>query len=155
MATSRGYLIDTNILVRISQYNDPRHHLIQAALDELNHREADLYFSLQNLTEFWNVCTRPQEKNGYGLSIAETALHLAAIEGVMTYLPDTEQVCSIWRSLVIANNVRGVQVHDAHLAATMLAHGVTHILTLNQADFLRYAGLQAVHPSQLLSQASD
>jgi predicted nucleic acid-binding protein len=70
----------------------------------------------------------------------------------MILLPDAGQVYSIWRTLVIANNVRGVQVHDAHLAATMLAHGVTRILTLNQPDFLRYAGLEAVHPGQLLAQ---
>jgi hypothetical protein len=31
----------------------------------------------------------------------------------------------------------------------MQAHGVTHILTLNQPDFLRYSDLKAVHPSQV------
>ena len=67
----------------------------------------------------------------------------------MTFLPDNEEVYSIWRQLVIANDVRGVQVHDARLAAIMQAYGVTHILTLNQPDFLRYANLQAIHPSQL------
>jgi predicted nucleic acid-binding protein len=38
---------------------------------------------------------------------------------------------------VIANKVRGVQVHDARLAAIMQAYGLTRILTLNQPDFLR------------------
>lgn len=50
---------------------------------------------------------------------------------------------------MIANDVRGVQVHDAHLVAIMLAYGLTKILTLNQPDFLRYADIQAVHPNQL------
>jgi predicted nucleic acid-binding protein len=69
----------------------------------------------------------------------------------MTFLPDIEQVYSIWRESVVTNNVRGVQVHDARLAAVMRAFGVTRILTLNQSDFLRYAGIQAVHPNQVQS----
>jgi predicted nucleic acid-binding protein len=51
--------------------------------------------------------------------------------------------------LVTDHNVRGVQVHDARLAAIMHAYGLNHILTLNQQDFLRYPGIQAVHPNQI------
>jgi len=40
-------------------------------------------------------------------------------------------------------------VHDARLAAAMLVHGIGHILTLNVADFSRYSGLTAVHPSSV------
>ncbi len=35
----------------------------------------------------------------------------------------------------------GKQVHDANIAATMLAHGITRLLTFNVADFQRFAGL--------------
>ena len=35
----------------------------------------------------------------------------------------------------------GKQVHDANIVATMLAHGETRLLTFNQADFRRFAGL--------------
>ena len=49
---------------------------------------------------------------------------------------------------MVAHHVRGVQVHDARLAAIMQAYGLTHILTLNQPDFLRYANLQAILPSK-------
>jgi predicted nucleic acid-binding protein len=67
----------------------------------------------------------------------------------MTFLPDSEDVYLAWRQLVMVNQVRGVQVHDARLVAIMQAYGLTRILTLNQPDFLRYANIQAVHPSQL------
>ena len=67
----------------------------------------------------------------------------------MTFLPDSEEVYSIWRRLVMAHDVRGVQVHDARLAAIMQAYGLTRILTMNQPDFLRYENVQAIHPSQL------
>ena len=104
---------------------------------------------MQNVAEFWNVCTRPAERNGYGLTIAETNQRVEYIENTMTFLPDNERVYSIWRQFVIANNVRGVQVHYARLAALMRAYSLTHILTLNQPDFLRYSDIQAVHPNQI------
>ena len=149
-----GYLIDTNILLRLFRRLDSQHQLIKTALKELNGQGTGLYFSLQNIAEFWNVCTRPAERNGYGLSVPETNRCVEEIERTMTFLPDNEQVYSIWRRLAMANNVRGVQVHDARLAAIMQVYGLTHILTLNQPDFLRYASLQAIHPSQLQPSAS-
>jgi predicted nucleic acid-binding protein len=45
--------------------------------------------------------------------------------------------------------VSGVQVYDARLAAAMIVHNVTHILTFNTSDFARYApeGIVAVDPT--------
>jgi predicted nucleic acid-binding protein len=146
-----GYLIDTNILLRLSRLQDPEHKVVKIALDELNRKGVALCFALQNIAEFWNVCARPAKQNGYGLANAETSTLLEFIETTMTFLPDTEQVYSIWRRLVITHNVRGVQVHDARLVAVMMAHGINQILTLNQTDFVRYAHLHAIHPSQLQS----
>jgi predicted nucleic acid-binding protein len=151
MAPGAGYLIDTNVLLRLSRDDDPQHDLVRGAMDWLDRQGADFFFTLQNVVEFWNVCTRPAAANGFGLSVEETALEIRSIEKVMIFLPDNAQVYSIWRRLVVEHNVRGVQVHDAHLAATMQAHGVGRILTLNRPDFLRYADVQAVHPSAVAS----
>jgi predicted nucleic acid-binding protein len=51
-----------------------------------------------------------------------------------------------------SNGVSGVQVHDARLAAAMYVHGVTYILTLNVADFSRFAGLTPLHPQNATAQ---
>jgi predicted nucleic acid-binding protein len=149
MASEPGYLIDTNILLRLFRTESPLRPMIKATLSKLNGRGTGLYFSLQNIAEFWNICTRPTERYGYGLTIAETQACVEELEPTMTFLPDTSEVYSIWRQLVIANNVRDVQVHDARLAAIMRAYGVSRILTLNQPDFLRYPDIQAIHPSQV------
>ncbi len=52
---------------------------------------------------------------------------------------------------MVAYGVSGVQVHDAHLVAAMLANGITHILTFNAADFTRYtgAGIVVVDPESI------
>jgi len=149
IAAALGYLIDTNVLLRLFRKDDPQYQLIKAVLRELNWQGSALYFSLQNIAEFWNVCTRPPERNGYGLSIDETNECVEELERTMTFLPDSEQVYSAWRQLVIAHNVRGVQVHDARLAAIMQAYGLNRILTLNQQDFLRYPNIQPIHPNQV------
>jgi predicted nucleic acid-binding protein len=149
MASPPRYLVDTNILLRLSRQSDPQHELVGQTVEKLVRHGSELCFALQNISEFWNVCTRPMNCNGYGLGIADANERVEYIERTMTFRPDSERGYSIWRSLVIAHSVRAVQVHDAHLAATMKAHGVTHILTLNQSDFLRYPGIQPVHPSQL------
>jgi predicted nucleic acid-binding protein len=43
--------------------------------------------------------------------------------------------------LLTAYPVAGKQVHDANIVATMLANGVTRLLTFNVADFRRFDGL--------------
>jgi predicted nucleic acid-binding protein len=149
MALASRYLIDTSVLLRISRKSDPLHLDTRSALGSLEKHRSEACFSLQNIAEFWNVCTRPKQQNRYGLSIAETDDRVETIESSMTFLPDSFEAYSLWRRLVTANNVHGVQVHDACLAALMERHGITHILTLNGSDFRRYPHIQAIHPSQL------
>jgi predicted nucleic acid-binding protein len=146
MASEPGHLIDTNILLRLSKKDDPKHVVVQAAVDDLTRRGAQLYYTAQNISEFWNVCTRPASHNGFGLSIEETDARVHAIERIMTLLPDNAAIYRVWRQLVVRNRVNGVQVHDARLAAAMQVHGISHILTLNQPDFVRYTGINVVHP---------
>lgn len=69
----------------------------------------------------------------------------------MTLLPDSERVYPVRRRLVVDRNVRGVQVqvHDAHMD---VAHNISHILTLNLPNFLRYPTVTAVHPSDVAAQ---
>ena len=99
-----------------------------------------------NIAELWNAITRPIERNGLGLSVAEAEREVRAIETGMSLLPENELVYREWRRIVVQHRVIGVQVHDPRLAAAMYVHRITHILTLNVADFGRFEGLTSVHP---------
>jgi predicted nucleic acid-binding protein len=104
--------------------------------------------SAQNIAEFWNVCTRPASaRGGYGLSIAETERRVRILERLFPVLVEIPTAYPLWRNVVVANAVQGVQVHDARLVALMQAHGISHIVTLNPADFTRYPGVIALHPT--------
>lgn len=142
-------LVDTNILLRITRRSDPQHKLVDTALARLAGQGTTLYYTHQNIAELWNAMTRPMGRNGLGLSIAETEREVRAIESGMVILPDKEAVYREWRRIVVVYSVSGVQVHDARLAAAMYVHGVSHILTLNVADFSRFDGLTALHPDSV------
>jgi len=142
-------LVDTNILLRITRRSDPQHKLVDTALARLAGQRTTLYYTHQNIAELWNAMTRPRDRNGLGLSIAETEREVRAIEAGMILLPDNEAVYREWRRIVVQHSVSGVQVHDARLAAAMYVHSVSHILTLNVADFSRFDGLTALHPESV------
>lgn len=143
------YAVDTNVLLRLYDPTDPLHKLIQVALQRLSRAGIELCFTPQNLGEFWNTSTRPIERNGFGLSIQDASTQMQSIERSMTLLLENELVYHEWRRLLILHSVRGVQVHDAHLAAVLEVHGVRHLLTLNGSDFKRFAHLIPVHPKEV------
>ena len=145
-------LVDTNILLRITRRSDPQHKIVDTALARLAGQGTTLYYTHQNIAELWNAMTRPVERNGLGLSIAETEREVRAIEAGMSLMPDNEAVYREWRRIVVRYSVSGVQVHDARLAAAMYVHSVSHILTLNVADFSRFVGLTALHPDSVKAQ---
>ena len=92
--------------------------------------------------------TRPRERNGFGLSTAEANAQAALLESRFTLLPDNMRIHPAWRELVVSHSVSGVQVHDARLVAAMRVHGISHLLTLNRTDFLRYRDITVVDPAQ-------
>jgi predicted nucleic acid-binding protein len=144
-------LLDSGILLRLVNRSDPEHATVRAALRVLKQRGDSLVTAPQNIAEFWNVCTRPASaRGGYGLSVAETAQRLRLLERLFGFLSETPASYPIWKHLVVAHAVMGVQVHDARLVALMEAQGVTHILTLNTADFSRYTQIVAQSPAEVL-----
>ena len=149
-----AWLLDTNILLRMSKSDDPHHPVIKAALRALAAQGARLCFTSQVLGEFWNASTRPRDRNGFGLSTAETDRIARVIERDFELLPDSRDAHDRWRRLLVAHDVKGVQVHDARLAASMYVHGVTQLLTVNVGDFRRFEGLRAVHPGEVVTQRS-
>jgi hypothetical protein len=62
------YLIDTNILLRWVKPDRNDYPTIVSAMEFILQGGGVLCYTSQNLGEFWNACTRPVDRNGYGLS---------------------------------------------------------------------------------------
>ena len=144
-------LVDSNILLRMSKRDDPHYENVRTALQSLVGRGGQLCFTSQTLGEFWNASTRPLERNGFGLSTVEADRTARVIERDFVFLPDGRDVHERWRQLLFTPDVKGVQVHDARLAASMYVHGVPQLLTINVRDFRRFEQLRILHPDDLAS----
>ena len=145
------YVPDTNVLLRFATRADPQHANVLSAIRKLKTGGETIQILPQNCVEFWNVCTRPTSHNGFGLTVQQANHSLRLVERIFPLLPDNANVYKEWRKLVLNFGVSGVQVHDARIAAAMLVHQVTHILTFNTSDFARFssAGISAVDPKTL------
>lgn len=119
------------------------------AISILSSRGEQLHIVPQNLIEFWNVYTRPTERNGLGRSVAETQAEVNRLKVLFPLLLDTQAIYQEWERLVVAYGIRGVNVHDARLVAAMLVHGLTHILTFNISDFARYSEITPVNTTAI------
>jgi len=146
------YLLDTNILIRLPHRADPEHQVIRDALRSLREAGHTFVTTRQNAAEFVNVCTRPASaRGGLGLSSEETMQRLRLLERGLVVLADPPSAYEKWKSLVVKYGVMGVQVHDARIAETMMSYRIKRILTLNEADFARDAGITAVTPAAVLA----
>ena len=140
------YLLDSNILLRWVKPDHNDYPLVVSAIDGILRRDDVLCYTSQNVSEFWNTCTRPLDRNGYALSPQETDQRAKFFEEKLRLLPDSLAVHEEWRRLLVTHGVSGVQVHDARLAAAMRVHGVKRILTFNDRDFTRFTHIEAIHP---------
>lgn len=138
------YLVDTNILLRFAFRQDPRHLIVRQAVRKLRGGGHLLQATSQNFVEFWNVATRPQQKNGFGLTPSQADQSLRLVERLFPLLPDAPNLYSEWRTLVVRFGVSGVQVHDARLVAAMKTNAINHILTFNTTDFDRYNPMRII-----------
>jgi predicted nucleic acid-binding protein len=139
-------LVDTNILLRSAQPNHPLSSEATQAVARLIRQGDAVFFCSQNIAEYWNVATRPVDKNGLGLSHEEVLQEVDGIEGLLTLLPDIPAIYAAWKDIVRDHEVQGVKVYDARFVAFMSVYAIEGILTFNDADFKRYDSITAIHP---------
>src|ERR1035437_8021212 len=116
-------LLDTNILVYLASPASPRHAVCQRAIETLIQRGGRPVFSPQVVYEFWSIATRPAAANGLGWPVADVRRAIDGFRREFHVLHDSPQVLDLWLDIVVAHNLKGKRIHDAHLLATMKANG--------------------------------
>jgi predicted nucleic acid-binding protein len=144
-------LVDTNILIRISQKNHPQFVFADAALQKLWDAKHELRIVPQVLYEYWAVATRAVEHNGLGFSVQIVAADLERFKTLFSVLRDERGVLEPWQRLALENQAVGKRSHDVRLVAAMQRHGLTHLLTFNAADFKRFSGITLLDPLALVT----
>lgn len=144
-----SYLVDSNVLLRLSQPNNQHHKSARQAIINIRLSREQISIVPQNLIEFWAVATRPVQHNGLGLDIAKTQFEIRKFKRLFKFESDGPEVYSRWEYLVGKYRVLGKNVHDAKLVAAMLEHGISHLLTFNFKDFKRYSEITVVSPEDI------
>lgn len=142
-------LVDTNVLLRAAQRRQVAGQSANNSIRKLHRQEHVLCVAPQNIVEYWNVCTRPADVNGLGLTVTATEQHVKELSRMFVIVPDSLQAFERWLELVVQHSVVGAKVHDARLVAVMKVHGIGSILTFNVKDFSRYDGVTAIHPDSV------
>lgn len=148
------FLIDTNVFLRFVEVDSPEFHVCDKALEAIRKSSHSACYCAQIMIEFWAVATRPRKVNGLAMSIDQVKREINDIKTVFESIPEPADMTERWQKVAAAHSVIGKQAHDARIAALMLAHGVTHLVTLNSGDFVRYRGITPITPQEVLHQFS-
>ena len=137
--------LDTNILVYANVASAPLHADAQARLQQLWDAGHPLWVSRQVLREYLAVLTRPQAfSQPQPATIVAERVHFFVNH--FQVADENSVVTENLLTLLTSLEIKGKQVHDTNIVATMQAYGVTHLLTHNVADFQRFAHLITIMP---------
>jgi predicted nucleic acid-binding protein len=129
--------VDANVLVTASNLNDPMQPNAKRALDAFV-TSTKGYMSNQICREYILSVTRPIEVKGLGWTPMQAWSAVDAFQSVLQILTESAESLLNLQRLCLQHHVRGKQIHDANIVATMLAHGERKLLTFNAKDFARY-----------------
>jgi predicted nucleic acid-binding protein len=130
----RRVFVDTNVLAYATIPGSPRQFPALQALQRLDEENAEVWISRQVLRELAVVIS-------HHLRPEETTTALRELERCFCIAEDSALVSEQLYLLLETIPARGKIVHDANIVATMLAHGISLLLTYNLADFERFSSL--------------
>ncbi|MBD2133700.1 MULTISPECIES: type II toxin-antitoxin system VapC family toxin [unclassified Sphaerospermopsis] len=147
----KSYLLDTNIILRFANSQSQEYNLIRNTISEILLRGGQCFITSQVIIEFWVVATRPVNVNGLGWTVEQTTQAVQMLISQFDLLAETPDVFSIWLNLVTTYNISGKRTHDIHILAVMIAHNISHVLTLNPKDFIDVPEITIIHPQNINS----
>jgi len=133
-------LLDTNVLVRMTDSDDPQCAVASGTIHLLFARHERIAIVPQNLYEFWAVATRkaglpPSGQNGLGMTTNQTSQWLRFFQRRFELFHDKEDLIGLWHHLVKKFDITGAKSHDARLVAAMQSHGIASLFTFNSGHF--------------------
>jgi len=145
---AESVFLDTSLIVSASVRSHPAYLLSLSFVAQLAESGAVPCISLQVCREFMVSLTR----GPIGGQVHTTREALAALDDWLvaaSLLFEDKGVQRHWERLVERYEVRGKQMHDCNIVATMLGNGVNCLATRNPADFERYTpeGIRIIGPT--------
>jgi len=138
--------VDTNILIYAHRAEIADHAAAATLLTELAEGETPWALPWPCVYEFLRVVTHarvfaPPSEPEEALEVVESLLDSPSI----VMLGEGPGHRGHLRRAVLQGEAQGNLMHDAHIAALLLEHGVTEFLSVDR-DFARFPGLRARNP---------
>lgn len=140
--TAETRLIDTNVLVYAYDLSEPAKRQVARTLLDQIWDEGGGVVSIQNLSEFFVVVTG---KVQYPITVSDARTIISDILRSGRWLVLTQEDNTIVAAIDLVERT-GVPYWDALIAACMLEHGVTTIVTENERDFRKIPGITVINP---------
>lgn len=142
MTDDKRCCIDTNVLLASTDTSRSQHAVALAFLQEGLTGQQRIFASGQIFREYLVVATRPIEANGLGLTSSAALENIREFQSCIQLLDENTDATEQLLSLVKTHGLKGKRIHDANIAATMRAHGLTRIRTSNPHDFEPFKGIE-------------
>jgi len=129
---NRAFL-DTNILVYLANEDSPFHSatLIKFKEVALSH---EIWISRQVLREYAVVMTR-QGFVEKPLSSEDVVMDIKQWSSCFKVADETEPVTDLLLEMIERYRIKGKRIHDMNITATMKAHSIKKLFTMNTEDF--------------------
>jgi toxin-antitoxin system PIN domain toxin len=140
--------IDTNVLIYAEIISSQYHLQARQVLTELAEGAAPWALPWPCIYEFLRVVTHPRVFHPpVPLEVALTDLRAITDSPSLLLLCETERHVELMTSIAKEAGVTGNLIHDAHIAALCIEHGVTELISADR-DFLRFNPLKIINPFQ-------
>jgi len=138
--------LDTNVLVFAEIRSSPQHGRALEVLREVSEGAAAWALPWPCVYEFLRVVTHPRVYHPpvpHDVALQDLAVVLASPSLVL--LSETPRHAEVMNAVVRESGVTGNLIHDAHIAALCLEHGISELVT-GDRDFRRFSGLRVLDP---------
>ncbi len=138
MMDVNAIFIDTNILIRATVATAPLHEKTREILNNLADSGAVFWISAQIIREYMVNMTRAQSYM-QPVPVEHVLEQIRQFRAMFEIAEETTSVLDKMLELVASVPLRGKQIHDINIIATMQVYGISQLLTYNAADFKSFS----------------
>ncbi|PYQ28127.1 MAG: VapC toxin family PIN domain ribonuclease [Acidobacteria bacterium] len=139
--------VDTNVLVYAEIISSPHHRIARSLLAELVEGVVPWAIPWPCIYEFLRVITHPRVFSPpVPLAVALHDLDEILTSPTLMLLSETDRHSEVMKTVVSSSGVTGNLLHDAHIAALCIEHGISELVT-GDRDFSRFP-IRVVNPFQ-------
>jgi predicted nucleic acid-binding protein len=134
--------LDTNILVYLTSQESPFHLRVLEKVKELIDKY-EIWISRQVLREYAVVMTNSSLLQK-PLSSVEVEKDMEKWANIFRVADEIEETTINLRELIVLYDIKGKNIHDANIIATMKTYNIESLFTLDSKDFKRFREIKLI-----------